>query len=341
VSVVTDLQFVPILGRGDGTVPILSASRRWQGQDLNYPGAAVQGFLSTPDKIPWTWKNALERPFVVFGYEFSFTHGALPNNTEVTQRIWQILTTAAPPQTQADASLTAAEETIPPAQPAYYLDVAGDVVISVSDVLGNSTDTMTTTLETPVMGVTQYRTGQRSQTLIMPADQTYTVTLRAGVEPLMLDLTRGDAVSTTLAVRYLDLVIPEGKTAVLRVTPSGADPLRYDGDGDGTFETEVAPTIAVAGDQAADVSPPEVSLGIEGTWPTLRLTLSATDALSGVKRLMYSLNGTTYQPYVDPLQINALQVPIFYAFAEDSLANRSGRLSFTLAERVYSPVLRR
>jgi hypothetical protein len=101
------------------------------------------------------------------------------------------------------------------------------------------------------------------------------------------------------------------------------------------------PTVAVEGEQAADVNPPEVNLGIEGTWPKLRLTLTATDALNGVKRLMYSLDGTTFQSYVEPLPINALQVPIFYAFTEDTLANRSGRLSFTLAERVYSPVLRR
>lgn len=340
ISTVTKRHFSLEWGRGDGTVPVLSASRRWQGQDLNHSSAVVQGFISTPDTIPWSWKNAPQRLNDVLLYENSFSHGGLPNNDQVIARIWQILTTA-PPPAPVEAELTTAEEPLPPAQPAYYLEAIGDLSISVSDTLGNSTDTLTTTEEIPLVGVALHRTGAESQMLIMPTSESYTVTLRAGAGPIMLDLTRGNAVSTTLAVRYLDLVIPAGKQALLQVGPDGITPLRYDGDDDGAFETEVPPTVSLDGDLASDVTPPEIGLSITGTWPNLMVTLTATDDTNKVTRLMYSVDGVTYRPVEDPLALNATVTPTFYAFAEDAAANRSGRLSFTLAEQLYTPLIRR
>ncbi len=53
---------------------------------------------------------------------------------------------------------------------------------------------------------------------------------------------------------------------------------------------------------------------------------------------LYSLDGTTFQPYTTPFTIDATKTPILYAFADDNAANRSGLLAEQLAYLLYLPL---
>ena len=63
-------------------------------------------------------------------------------------------------------------------------------------------------------------------------------------------------------IRYLDIVLPPNVKAILKVTPEGMEDLRYDSDGDGVYETVVAPTVSVKGEMAADKTWPDVGFSL-------------------------------------------------------------------------------
>jgi hypothetical protein len=75
------------------------------------------------------------------------------------------------------------------------------------------------------------------------------------------------------------------------------------------------------------------------------VNLTAQDSGSGVRRLLYSLDGTHYQPYTSPFQANVVSTPTLYAFADDNVANRRA-IEYSLAyaaipQDVYLPVILR
>ena len=58
--------------------------------------------------------------------------------------------------------------------------------------------------------------------------------------------------------------------------------------------------------------------------------MAATDEGTGVQRILYSVDGTNYQPYTAPLNLNPSLTSTVYAFADDNVANRSGVVSYQL-----------
>src|SRR5207249_223923 len=113
--------------------------------------------------------------------------------------------------------------------------------------------------------------------------------------PLIIEVTRGTGDTADLAARYLDLVLPEGVATILTLTPQGIEDLRYDADGDGTYETSVAPTAAVSGAAANDLDAPTIAIDIERQQASVHVTLTTEDS-SGVRSFVYSLDGTNFQP---------------------------------------------
>lgn len=68
------------------------------------------------------------------------------------------------------------------------------------------------------------------------------------------------------------------------------------------------------------------------------VTITATDGGAGVKQLLYSLDGTTFQPYTAPFVVDATQTLVVYAFADDNVANRSSLVTWRLAWPIYLPL---
>jgi hypothetical protein len=143
-----------------------------------------------------------------------------------------------------------------------------------------------------------------------------------------IELTQGDDIATTQAIRYQDLSLPPGVTARIRLTPQGIENLAYDSDGDGTFETTVTPTVSVSGSTAQDAEPPTVSISAAQQQSGLLVTVTAADAGSGVKGISYSLDGANFQPYTAAFSVNPNQGTVVYAFADDNVANRSSLVTY-------------
>jgi len=323
--------------RGDGTVPSLSA-RRVGGNDsnLNAQGATIIRCANTPEPIDHTElaKNQSVMDEVLYRLK-----GTPPNHQGCA-----IDSEASRIQNSMQRSLIAdmpSLATLPPLQPAYYLRLTGALSVTVSDAFGNNTAPISGTFAVTVPGVTDHLLDTTSHLLVLAAGQTYTVTLQSGTDPMVIALTQGTDVTTTMAIRYQDLTLPPNVTALLRFSPQGVENLRYDADGSGAFAMTVTPTVAVSGPAAADTEPPTLAVTHSGPLNAMIVTLSATDGGSGVKAIRYSLDGTTYQPYTGSFQVNARQIPTLYAFADDNVANRSSLLISPLTRTIYVPLVTR
>jgi hypothetical protein len=174
--------------------------------------------------------------------------------------------------------------------------------------------------------------GQNVEHIVLGTDLDYTITFEV-VDGFALDFTVGDGTTPTQAVRYWDVEIPAGTQALLESPKDGIGLtwLRYDGDGDGVYETVVSPTAEVTGDAAHDTEPPRISVSTTLRPSALLVTITAEDP-SGVQAIHYSLDDEEYQPYTAPFEVNPAEYPTVYVFADDTVANRSSVIEFELRD---------
>ncbi len=310
------------LAEGDGTVPILSAQRIGNGLNLNDLTATL-----------WVVRERA-------GYG-SADHTGMTANSIVQACIITAFqgrgncTLQASPQ---GAGVTPAGPSLPDSVPAHYLEIVGSAHVTVADTYGATTDTISGTLGVPVPDVTLYHLGEVASLFILPTYQTYTATVRAGASSLIVNHRVGTGDTATQATRYLDVDVPPGTLLQLRITPQGIEPLRADTDGNGSFETEIAPTASVSGIAANDLDAPAVTISAAGPLDAKTVTIAASDGGSGVKQLLYSLDGTTFQPYTAPFAVDATQTQVVYAFADDNVANRSSLLAQRIVWMTHLPL---
>jgi pimeloyl-ACP methyl ester carboxylesterase len=298
--------FVPTFGPGDGTVPIMSATRRTRSGSKDYNA-----------------DNAELYPFI--NGDFA-EHVKLTENPQVHQRILSILN----PTQQFTASLR--QDVEPDAEQAYYLRVDGAASATLTGEGGNATYPLADAPDAGVPGVSSYLLATDAFLSIMPTDDSFTLTFATGESPVVINLTKGTDIETLQAIRYLDLHLPANTQVQLEITPEGVGTLQYDQNGDGTFETPITPTVSVTGTAALDTDAPLITFDQVAQTPTsTRVTITAADSGAGVRSVFYSLNGTNFQPYLEPLNLNLAQTSVVYAFASDNVANRSGLATLKLA----------
>lgn len=227
---------------------------------------------------------------------------------------------------------SANEPASPSIEEAYYVEGRGIDYINVTDAQGNSNTPLPgTPFGAKVPDVT-YELGLNSIRLITPTDQTYTLTFRSKGEPMFLEVVKGVGnAAPTEAVRYLDLNLPMGVTARLKMTPEGVEDLRYDSNGDGSFEKVIPPTATVAGPAALDVDPPVITFKQRRQGAKKLILIRATDKGTGVKAIHYSLDGAHFQPYTAPLLVDPVRTQKVYAFADDQVANRSATTTYKVS----------
>lgn len=180
------------------------------------------------------------------------------------------------------------------------------------------------------------------------ASETLTYTFRRGEHAGTINLVRGVGnASPDTAMRYNDLVLPEGATAMLRVTPGGIEPLRLDGDGDGTFEAEVKPHAYVTGPAARDVEGPTFCFSETRRGGKALVIVTAVDS-SGVGDIYYSLDPVpekmdvrdrvpmTFRLYdgpaeadasrtrvvIGPIEVDVSRAPEVSVYSDDKIGNR-------------------
>jgi hypothetical protein len=165
---------------------------------------------------------------------------------------------------------------------------------------------------------------------VMPADEEYNLTLPVNGDPMYLEIRTGTGNTSSRTIRYSDLTIPLTTTAMLAVSPQGIADLRYDSDGDGSFDATVPPTVSVVGDAAGDAEPPEVAVSVEREGGRWMARITATDAGSGLAQIRYSTDDRRYTLYEGPFAVDPADVTTIYAFADDNVANRSAVTAYEL-----------
>ncbi|MBS1792651.1 MAG: alpha/beta fold hydrolase [Acidobacteria bacterium] len=300
---------------GDGTVPRLSAERKANGNNLNAPNARLAIFTTPSDElVDHTGLN--QNPGVIKNI-LTFLNEPTPNVSPFTRKTKMTTAPGAP-------------AAIPPVirQPAINLKFVGLSAVTAADDLGNSTAPLPNDPDfcSNVPGVSYRRLDSEVIALTVPTGRNLTVSFSMPNQPVMLEWTKGTDKLTTETGRYLDLSLPQNTPVRLTITTAGVQDLRYDSDGDGSFETVIDPTARTSGANANDKDAPLVSFTETAPGGMPQLAIAATDAGSGVRSLMYSLDGTNFQPYAAPLSLKAGQT--VEAFADDQNGNRSGTVSY-------------
>jgi pimeloyl-ACP methyl ester carboxylesterase len=290
---------VPHMARGDCTVPEISSMR--QSNNGNYLGPAI--------------------PKVFLNVE----HGGFPNSLRVIDCIRRLfvggsLSNCSNAPSDFNEAVNA-NQLID--EPVYNLKVLGSPMVLISDSFGNTTNPLSTSVDEGVSTITTSVTGDEILNSVVPLDQSYKVIMQTSASPLVITITKKEGQNTTLAIRYLDLIIPPGVTAQLELKPQGVTNLVYDSNGDGTFDTQVNPAITATGTQAQDIEPPKIVVNETVQNGASQIVLEATDSGTGVQRIMYSVDGTTFQQYSTPVTLNTAQTPTIYVFADDNVFNRS------------------
>jgi pimeloyl-ACP methyl ester carboxylesterase len=177
--------------------------------------------------------------------------------------------------------------------------------------------------------------GENAVWLGLPATDGYYVSFYGDGSPMKIQVLKGfDYDRLEQQFQYVDVVIPSGVVAQLYLTPFGLPRLNYDADNNGTFDTGVDYTVFVENENAKDLEAPVVSFDYQTQAGGKLVTLSATDNLSGVRKIYYSLNGQQFNEYIEPVAVNAGQN--LSVFAEDNNRNRTGIGQIDVAGTTYS-----
>jgi len=225
----------------------------------------------------------------------------------------------------------------------YYVTITGGGYITVTDEMGHSNRPVVTNakdnqigdfMAAKVANVSIDVLGEQTMQVVMPVNQTYTITFHSDGHPISIELIEGEDNQTPeRAVRYTDLVLPAGVSVMLKIVRQRIETLRYDKDGDGTYEMSVQPTVDVSGAAARDITGPAVNFAERLVHAKCTVTITARDSGSGVKAIYYSLDGKKYQAYLRPLILDVASTTVVYAFADDRVANRSSISSYKLKKR--------
>ncbi len=214
--------------------------------------------------------------------------------------------------------------------PFYNLRITGPNSVVLADSFGNTSDSLNSSIDEGITTIATDVASNASFSSTIPLDQTYGATITVPNSPISISVLKNDGQSIAQAIRYADISLPPNVLALIQLSPQGVTTLAYDSNGDGTFDTLVNPTINVTGTQAQDIEAPLLFVNETVQGGSSRIDLEATDTGTGVQRIMYSLNGTTFQQYTTPLTLNPAVTPTIYAYADDNVFNRTGLVTHNL-----------
>lgn len=227
---------------------------------------------------------------------------------------------------------------LPPLKQGYYFSISGVERLNITDEEGNiNTSVGDAEFELAVPGVSysggDYDRNGTYKELSMPAEEgEYTIKFRTGSDSIDIEILKGVGnASPNAAIRYIDLDLPANVECILTFNPQGVPDLRYDSNGDGTYDTVVPAHVRVSGTAAQDVNAPNVSINFSRSGDSSRqVTINATDTESGVKTIYYRIGETgNFQIYTAPFVIPPTAGDTVEAFADDNVGNRSSPIRKT------------
>jgi pimeloyl-ACP methyl ester carboxylesterase len=326
--------FKPIPTNGDGTVPLLS-SRRISSQD-NFNATQAKRYIENARTHPLEEDNRTKND--------SAEHTKLTENSRVQKRIEKILlndddyseddATIADNNDPITQGLANTDSKLAPTSETQSFYVSLHNVTGYHLGPGPSSPDFASTTSGP-NGSQAIPIGENAVWLGLPATGGYYVSFYGDGSPMKIQVLKGfDYDRLEQQFQYIDVVIPSGAVARLYLTPFGLPRLTYDADNDGTFDTDVDYTVFVEEENAKDLEVPVVSFDYQTQAAGKLVTLSATDNLSGVRQIYYSLDGQQFNEYIEPVAVNAGQN--LFVFAEDNNRNRTGIGQIDVAGTTYS-----
>lgn len=301
--------------RGDGTVPVVSASRMSGSINLNTEGAHIYTPTQGSREHTGLTQNSCVLNAIITILNNQGASGCINTLMQDSQSL------------NVDKGLSAG----------HYVLAEGIAAVVIQDTLGNSLTTNDGTLSQPIPDVAYTPISNRAHAAVFPDDQTYTVSWRAGDMPMRVSFLHGTGDTNDRSVQFVDIGLPIGTLLTLTLNPLQSPVLQYDSNGDGAVDSIIAPTADNLGALANDIEPPSLNIAVGGPVTARSVTLTASDA-SGVQRIMYSFDGTSYQIYSGPFQVDATAAPTIYAFADDMVANRTSLLTTALAHPINLPL---
>jgi pimeloyl-ACP methyl ester carboxylesterase len=322
--------FTPV--PGDGTVPSVSAKRA---PSLNAPNATFKNF----------------GPSYLGPNDASDEHVALTQNEAVIDYVLSCLSNdqsarllevkskriAGFERTHHVRKRSAPQEENPVFGNIYDVKLDGVTLPTIRDAFGNDTSQIADLPFGNVMpNVSNYVSGEDSYQLLLPADippgASYTMSFTGTGQPLTIDFdkSQGELDTATQLVRYLDINLAAGTPLQLTFDSNGPQNLVADEDGDGVFETIIAPTASVTGDAARDRVEPVISF-TEAIQNGQHLVQVQGSDPSGVRTIRYSLDGVKFQIYEQAIALNTCVSRTVYAVADDNVGNRSGVAQYDVA----------
>lgn len=330
---------------GDGTVPLPSASLRGRGHD--YSGDTAIWFTRNLDH-----GQLAKEPYVV---DFVGALLATPPDLQTTLAASQAappLDPNAPPLYRGPADLFPApanhDNTPPPpaemstapfAARGGQITAVGDVQVHVYDDQERHTGPVFGGHEADIPGSAYSRLGNTT-TISLPADGQYHVKV-VSPEGATFDLRfenlegiEGNLVQRTIT--YADVLLEDSGQAMADYSPlaaTTAPELQLDRDGNGGIEETMPPTGDVGPEGSADATEPDLHVGIDGIQDEfgnyigmVRVTLTATDAGTGVARVAYFDEAGVDQTYTGPFLLNAFSLDTVVAHAVDQAGNEGWAL---------------
>jgi pimeloyl-ACP methyl ester carboxylesterase len=313
--------FEPVKGPGDGTVPEISASRNNRiDKDFNAPTAIYFNFASDRESA-----------------DPRYEHNGLTQNKQVLRYVLFRLGLGLDPDPETSPlSITKHKQILggkvlkgnsylPVTTESNYTKIVGISDVEMSDDQGNKTTRDGDIFINKVEGLDYEIIGDNALFLTFPVTKTYFAKFQTLNTPFSLDIVKGISNKTpNSAVRYKDVSLPHGTSVQLKVTALNEITLKYDSNGDGDYDTIITPTAAVSGTSAHDTTPPKVTIQTTMLGTQTTVSITANDAETGIKQIMYSINGQGINIYTSPVTLNVSSPTTILAVADNNVGIRSG-----------------
>lgn len=310
--------------KGDGTVPEISAHR-------------PASMLAQTTVMQALWRPAVDSSDC--SQDESYSHNGILSNIPFQDELINILgrnsSSSAPrPANSPDDTMSKPVNSNlggGGGEGMVYLDVAGVNRLDIFDDAGRTNTPLTDVADKSVPGIGYQYGSPASSSLVIPHNVTFLdgkvvdIKFTTVNEDINISVLKGVSQSNaTTSIKYLDLNLPVGVRVWLRFSATAVENLRYDADGDGTFETEVQPNVNLTGAAAKDRTAPNLTVSYNISNNVATVTANATDAESGLKEIRYIINGAIADNvYAAPFTVDLSASQLVYVSAEDNAGNRT------------------
>ena len=308
------------LAQGDGTVPLLSATRTAGNLSLNGHACLLQA------------------PGAKQG------HGDMYGSSDVIDLILGLIHDRVPAGGCNTAAEVAAAAADIPGTAGYTVVINGATLPAVSDSLGQQAIPSDDFL--PLTGMPDLNLQLltlNAYIMSLAKDRAYSITVPISSTTPTVEIRDETGGAMSRRIVYRDLALPAQASVNLVIDGGGVQPLVYDANGDGVFETPLIPAIDASGPAAGDVQAPLVTIKAQTAGDMATVTIEATDDLAGVRSIWYAETDQQYRLYQGQLTLAASQPRTIWAFAEDGVGNRSAVEMKVIGgtQYVYLPAVKR